>query len=98
MSAAPTLARTLNTIHSYRNIEPYTRLWAAVLASGVAEARAGDPEARLWLERCGLEYIWGLVPDEEVDCEGLLSELLAEIEESNASRVTSARRRRRIAA
>jgi hypothetical protein len=86
MSAAPSLARTLNTIHSYRNIEPYTRLWAAVLASGVAEARAGDPEAKLWVEHCAIDYLWGLVPDEDVDCEGLISTLLSEISESNASR------------
>lgn len=93
MSATPSLARTLNTIHSYRNIEPYTRLWAAVLASGVAEARAGDPEARLWVERCGVDYLSGLIPDEDVDCEGLISSLLAEIAESNALRT-----RRRLSA
>lgn len=91
MSAAPSLARTLNTIHSYRNIEPHTRLWAAVLASGVAEARAGDEEARLWLEHCALQYLWGLVPDEEIDCEGLLSELLAELPVPASSRKRAAR-------
>lgn len=79
MSTAPSLARTLNTIHSYRNIEPHTRLWAAVLASAVAEARRGDPEARLWLEKCALGYLWNLVPSDEFDCEGLLSSLLAEL-------------------
>lgn len=84
MSAAPSLARTLNTIHSYRNIEPHTRLWAAVLASGVAEARRGDPEARLWLENCALGYLWGLDPDDEFDCEALLSSLLAELPQPKA--------------
>jgi hypothetical protein len=79
MSAAPSLARTLNTIHSFRNVDPHARLWAAVLASAVADARKGDPEARLWLERCALGYLWSLVPDDEVDCEGLLSTLLAEL-------------------
>lgn len=79
MSATPSLARTLNTIHSYRNIDPHTRLWAAVLASGVAEARAGDPEARLWLEKCAIGYLSGLVPDPAVDCESLLSSLLSEL-------------------
>ena len=94
MSATPSLARTLNTIHSYRNIEPYTRLWAAVLASGVAEARAGDPEARLWLEQCAIDYLWGLVADDDVDCEGLLSSLLAEISDSNQAKVASRGKRR----
>lgn len=79
MSAAPSLARTLNTIHSFRNVDPHARLWAAVLASAVADARKGDPEARLWLERCALGYLWSLVPDEDIDCEGLLSNLLAEL-------------------
>jgi hypothetical protein len=89
MSAAPSLARTLNTIHSYRNIEPHTRLWAAVLASAVADARKGDPEARLWLERCALGYLWSLVPDDDIDCEGMLSSLLAELPQpsSRKSRV-----------
>jgi len=79
MSATPSLARTLNTIHSYRNIDPHTRLWAAVLASGVAEARAGDPEARLWLEKCAIGYLSDLVPDPAIDCESLLSSLLSEL-------------------
>ena len=79
MSAAPSLARTLNTIHSFRNVDPHARLWAAVLASAVADARKGDPEARLWLEHCAIGYLWSLVPDEDVDCEGLLSTLLAEL-------------------
>lgn len=93
MSAAPSLARTLNTIHAYRNIDPHTRLWAAVLASGVAEARAGDPEARLWLEKCAIDYLWGLVPDPEVDCEGLLSSLLAELPSAGSQRASRSRRR-----
>ncbi len=79
MSSAPSLARTLNTIHSLRNVDPHARLWAAVLASAVADARKGDPEARLWLERCAIGYLWNLVPDDEIDCEGLLSSLLAEL-------------------
>lgn len=94
MSAAPSLARTLNTIHSYRNIDPHTRLWAAVLASGVAEARAGDPEARLWLENCAIDYLWGLVPDPDVDCEGLLMSLLAELPSTSSSRTSRSRSRR----
>jgi hypothetical protein len=93
MSATPSLARTLNTIHSYRNIEPYTRLWAAVLASGVAEARAGDPEARMWVEHCAVDYLSGLVPDRDIDCESLVSMLLTEISESNAAKT----RRKRLA-
>jgi hypothetical protein len=84
MSATPSLARTLNTIHAYRNIEPHTRLRAAVLASGVAEARAGDPEARLWLEHCAINYLWELAPDDSFDCEGMLSELLSEISAANS--------------
>lgn len=79
MSATPSLARTLNTIHSFRNVDPHARLWAAVLASAVADARNGDPEARLWLERCAIGYLWSLAPDENIDCEGLLSTLLAEL-------------------
>jgi hypothetical protein len=79
MSATPSLARTLNTIHSYRDIDPHTRLWAAVLASGVADARAGDPEARLWLETCAIDYLFDLVPDPAIDCESLLSSLLSEL-------------------
>ena len=94
MSAAPSLARTLNSIHSYRNIDPHTRVWAAVLASGVAEARAGDPEARLWLENCALDYLWGLVPDADVDCEGLLSSLLAELPSTGSPRVSRSRPQR----
>lgn len=97
MSAAPSLARTLNTIHSYRNIDPHTRLWAAVLASGVAEARAGDAEARLWLERCAIGYLSGLVPDDDVDCEALLASLLDEIRESTASKTDSRKRKRHAA-
>lgn len=97
MSAAPSLARTLNTIHSYRNIEPHTRLWAAVLASAVADARKGDPEARLWLERCALGYLWNLAPDDDFDCEGLLSSLLAELPQP-AKRTVLDRTRRRSAA
>jgi hypothetical protein len=91
MSTAPSLARSLNTIHSYRNIDPHTRLWAAVLASGVAEARAGDPEARLWLENCAIQYLWSLAPDGDVDCEGLLSDLLAELPPSSTSSTRGSR-------
>lgn len=76
MSATPSLARTLNTIRSLKDVDPYSRLCAAVIATAIHDTRNGDKEARTWLEEGAQGLLWGLVPDKETDADDLLSSML----------------------
>ncbi|CAN5251736.1 hypothetical protein BH20CHL1_BH20CHL1_01230 [soil metagenome] len=76
MSATPSLARTLNTIRSLKDVDPYSRLCAAVIATAIHDTKNGDKEAETWLEEGAQGLLWGLVPDKETDADELLSSML----------------------
>ena len=76
MSATPSLARTLNTIRSLKDVDPYSRLCAAVIATAIHDTKNGDEEAATWLQEGAQGLLWGLVPDKETDADELLSSML----------------------
>ncbi|CCF84134.1 hypothetical protein [Nitrolancea hollandica] len=56
---------------------PEARFAAGMIASAVQEARLGDREAYRWLERCGMNWLSAIVPD-NVDPETIHRALLAQ--------------------